>query len=175
MTDRVILASGSEIRQSLLRNAGVEFDTVIARIDEDMIKQALIADGAPPRDIADALAEAKARKVSQKHPDAFVIGSDQVLNFNGELLSKPADPADATRQLTALSGQGHRLISAAVIYQDAKPVWRAVTTVRMHMRVLSPGYIDAYVARAFRFHLITPDAVANVVPIARDIGVNISR
>lgn len=85
----VILASGSEIRAQMLRQAGVDFDVQVARVDEQMIREALVADGALPRDIADALAESKARKVAQKNYDAFVIGCDQVLEFNGNLLSKP--------------------------------------------------------------------------------------
>ena len=115
MARPIILASGSEIRQALLRNANVPFGTVIARLDEDAIKDAMLAEGAPPRDIADALAEGKAMKVSRKHPDALVIGCDQVLEFEGQLLSKPRDVDEARAQLKALRGKRHSLLSAAVL------------------------------------------------------------
>ena len=68
MTHAVILASGSEIRQTLLSNAGLSFEVQPARVDEDAVKQALLAEAAPPRDIADTLAELKARKISEKRP-----------------------------------------------------------------------------------------------------------
>lgn len=147
MSQKLILASGSSIRADLLRGARVDFDVSVPRIDEDMIKQALLAEDAPPRDIADTLAEMKARKISEKNPGALVIGCDQVLDHKGQLLSKPADPEAAKAQLRALSGDRHALLSAAVICEDGKPIWRQVGQVRLRMRQLSDTYIDDYVAR----------------------------
>lgn len=142
----MLLASGSEIRAQMLRNAGVVFDVQVARVDEDAIKASLLADGAPPRDIADALAEAKARKISDK-TGAMVLGCDQVLDFQGQLLSKPKTPQDALDQLRSLRGQRHMLLSAAVIYDEGKPVWRHVGQVRLLMRDASDTYLEGYVAR----------------------------
>jgi len=144
---KIILASGSDIRAKMLRNAGVVFEVIKPRIDEDMIRDALLAEGASPRDIADTLAEMKARKVSEKHPDALVIGSDQVLDHAGTLYSKPKDRADAKTQLRALSGAKHQLLSAAVICENGKPLWRHVGVVRMQMRDISDTYLDAYLTR----------------------------
>ena len=143
----VILASGSEIRAQMLRQAGVDFDVQVARVDEQMIREALVADGALPRDIADALAESKARKVAQKNYDAFVIGCDQVLEFNGNLLSKPKSPDEAIDQIIAMRGERHTLLSAAVIYNDGKPIWRHVGQVRLRMRDATDAYISGYVER----------------------------
>ena len=143
----VILASGSEIRAQMLRQAGVDFDVQVARVDEQMIKEALVADGALPRDIADALAESKARKVTQKNYDAFVIGCDQVLEFNGNLLSKPKSPDEAIDQIIAMRGERHTLLSAAVIYNEGKPIWRHVGQVRLRMRDATDAYISGYVER----------------------------
>jgi len=143
----ILLASGSEIRRQLLRNAGVPVEAVPARIDEDMITASLLAEHAKPRDVADALAEYKAEKIARKHPDALVIGADQVLDLAGELLAKPETPDHASDQLRAMSGKTHQLFSAAVIYEDGKPVWRHVGVVRLTARTLSNAYIDAYVAR----------------------------
>jgi septum formation protein len=143
----VILASGSEIRAQMLRQAGVDFDVQVARVDEKMIREALVADGALPRDIADALAESKARKVAQKNYDAFVIGCDQVLEFNGNLLSKPKSPDEAIDQIIAMRGERHTLLSAAVIYNEGKPIWRHVGQVRLRMRDATDAYISGYVER----------------------------
>ena len=143
----VILASGSEIRAQMLRQAGVDFDVQVARVDEQMIKEALVADGALPRDIADALAESKARRVAQKNYNAFVIGCDQVLEFNGNLLSKPKSPDEAIDQIIAMRGERHTLLSAAVIYNEGKPIWRHVGQVRLRMRDATDAYISGYVER----------------------------
>ncbi|MEL6642614.1 MAG: nucleoside triphosphate pyrophosphatase [Pseudomonadota bacterium] len=147
MRTRLILASASEIRAQLLRNAGVDFSVETARVDEEMIKESLLAEGVSPRDIADALAEAKAARVSAKHPGHLVIGSDQVLEFEGAILSKPTSPAEALDQLERMSGKRHMLWSAAVIFDEGKPIWRHIGQVRMQMRVLSDAYRQSYVDR----------------------------
>ena len=147
MSDRLILASGSEIRAQLLRQARLEFEIIPAKVDEHSLRDALIAEEVKPRDIADALAEMKARKIGMKHPDAMVIGSDQVLDFQGRLLSKPKDKAEAIAQLSAMQGNRHSLFSAAVIYENGRPVWRHVGQVRLMMRVLSEPFITDYVDR----------------------------
>ena len=147
MPRQIILASGSEIRATLLRNAGVPFTTQVARIDEDMLRRGLTAEGATPHQIADALAEAKSTKISRKNPGAVVIGSDQVLEFDGRIYSKPVDENEARAQLVALRGQTHRLLSAAVISVDDEPVWRHVGQVALTMRDFSDTYLGAYLLR----------------------------
>jgi septum formation protein len=147
MAQTLILASGSSIRAQLLRQANISHQVNIARIDEEMIKAALLSDSAPPRDIADTLAEMKARKISDKNPGALVLGCDQVLDHRGALLSKPKTPEQAIDQLTQLRGDRHSLLSAAVIVEDGKPIWRHVGQVRLRMREASDAYIADYVAR----------------------------
>ena len=147
MSERLILASGSEIRAQLLRNAGVAVDIVPARIDEEAIRASLEAEAATPRDVADTLAELKAQRIAAKHPDALVIGCDQVLAFGQNILSKPETPEIALTQLKSLRGQKHQLLSAAVIYGEGKPLWRHVGVVRLHMRDASDAYFADYVAR----------------------------
>ncbi|MDA3888253.1 MAG: Maf family protein [Allgaiera sp.] len=146
MTD-IVLASGSEIRASLLRRAGVPVIVAPVRIDEQAIRDALLAEAATPRDIADTLAEMKARKGSEKNPGALVIGCDQVLDFGGKLLSKPHDLDAARAQLRALRGQRHALLSAAVLYDNGQPIWRHVGVVRLVMRDFSDAYLEEYLAR----------------------------
>lgn len=149
MTAPLILASGSEIRAQLLSKANVGYETVKPRVDEEMIKRSLQAEGATPRDVADALAESKARKVSLKRPEALVLGCDQVLDFQGTIFSKPASVDDARNQLLLLRGQRHMLLSAAVIYQNGEPLWRHVGVVRLFMRQLSNDFLDGYLDRNF--------------------------
>lgn len=143
----IILASGSEIRADLLRNANVAFEIQTARVDEEMIRRSLEAKDATPRDIADKLAEMKARKVSEKFPDALVIGCDQVLDFDGEVFSKPATPAEARVQLSRLRNNRHALLSAVVICVAGQPIWRHVGQVRLQMRDFSEEYLNAYLER----------------------------
>lgn len=147
MAITLILASGSAIRAQLLEKAGVTFDVVLPRVDEDSMKNALIAEQASPRDIADALAEMKARRVSAKHPGSWVIGCDQVLDFEGRILSKPETPDDAIHQLGQMRGKRHKLLSAAVIYENGEPIWRHVGQVRLQMKQISDDYLHSYVTR----------------------------
>jgi septum formation protein len=144
---RLILASQSEIRARLLASAGVAVEALPARIDEDGIRAALQAEDATPRDIADALAEMKARKLAEKHPDAVVIGCDQVLDFRKEVWGKPETPDAARAQLQALRGQTHRLLSAVVLYDRGEPVWRHVGEVRLTMRAFSDAFLEDYLSR----------------------------
>ena len=147
MVQPLILASGSTIRATLLRNAGVSFTTQIARVDEEMIRRSLEAEQASPRDVADALAELKAQKVAQKNDSALVLGCDQVLSFDRKIVSKADTPDDAIDLLHQMRGKSHQLLSAAVLYEDGKPIWRHVGQVRLHMRDASDAYIADYVAR----------------------------
>jgi septum formation protein len=142
----IILASQSSARIAMLRDAGVEVEAHPALVDEASIKQSLIADGAKARDIADALAEAKARKVSRKFASALVLGCDQILvTAKGQILDKPESIDDARAHLTMLSGKTHRLVSAAVMCENGEPVWRIVDTAQMTMRALSDEFVSRYV------------------------------
>ncbi|MEM9575623.1 MAG: Maf family nucleotide pyrophosphatase [Pseudomonadota bacterium] len=147
MTQPLILASGSEIRAALLRNAAVDFTVSKARVDEEMVREALLSENARPRDIADTLAELKARKVSEKHPGALVLGCDQVLDHRGTLFSKPQTPEEVKEHLRALRGDRHALLSAAVICENGQPIWRHVGVVRLRMHEISDDYLDEYVTR----------------------------
>lgn len=147
MARQIVLASGSAIRGQMLSNAGIAFEAIVPRVDEEMIKIALQAEKATPRDIADALAETKARKIGGKHPDKLVIGCDQVLDFDGQILSKPQTPEEAKEQLKVLRGKRHSLLSAVVVYHELEPLWRHVGQVRLYMRDISDSYLNEYVER----------------------------
>jgi septum formation protein len=143
------LASASEARANLLRAAGLYITVQPARIDEETVRRSLEAEAATPRDIADTLAEMKARKVAERTRKGLVLGCDQVLELDRRVLSKPASPEMARAQLRDLRGRMHRLLSAAVLYEDGAPVWRHVGEARLIMRDLSDGYIDSYVTRSW--------------------------
>ena len=147
MSAAIILASGSDIRAQLLTNAGLKFAVSAARVDEDAIRASLQAEDASPRDIADTLAELKAQRVAARHPEALVIGCDQILAQGRDIYAKPQTPAEALSQLQSLRGHEHRLLSAAVVYGEGKPLWRHVGTVRLHMRDVSDAYLTDYVDR----------------------------
>jgi septum formation protein len=144
----IILASTSPFRAAVLTNAGLEFDTDAADIDERSVEAPLVAADAAPEDIAVILAEAKALDVSSRHPGAFVIGGDQTLSIEEELLHKPADMDQARRQLLKMSGKTHQLSSALVIAQNGAAIWRHVSVAHMTMRDLSPPFIGRYLAKA---------------------------
>jgi len=131
----------------MLTQAAVDFTVSPARIDEEMVRDALLAENAKPRDIADTLAELKARKVSEKNPGALVLGCDQVLEFKTTILAKPESRQQAEDQLKMMRGARHMLLSAAVICENGNPIWRHVGKVRLLMREASDEYIEDYVER----------------------------
>jgi septum formation protein len=140
----LILASTSEARVRLLREAGVPFEAVSPGVDEAPVKAALLAEGAPPREVADALAELKAMKISARFPGALVLGSDQTVDLDGALIDKAANLEEAREKLLALRGRVHRLHTAAVIARDGAPIWRSLESARLHVRRFSPEFLDHY-------------------------------
>jgi septum formation protein len=147
MPQPIILASGSSIRAQMLTQAGLVFEVRNPRVDEEMLRDAMLAEGASPRDLADALAEMKSLRISEKHPEALVIGCDQVLDLQGNVLSKPRSREDARAQLMQLRGTRHSLLSAVVICEAGKPIWRHIGQVRLFVRDFSESWLDGYLDR----------------------------
>ena len=143
MTQPLVLASQSASRRAMLTDAGVPFDVVAAGVDEDAAKASLAH--LSPRDLADALAELKAVKVSARMPGRLVLGSDSLVALaDGRILDKPVSRDDAADHLRAMSGQVHDLWSGVVIAEDGRAVWRHVDRARLHVRPLSYSFIEAY-------------------------------
>ena len=141
----LVLASQSAARRAMLSAAGVPHEVLAAHVDEEAITAGLVAEKASPECIADALAEVKALKISRQHPGALVLGADSVVvTSDGTLIAKPETRPRAEAQLRQLSGSTHRLISAAVICDGAKPVWRSAGTAKLTMRRLSDDFIADY-------------------------------
>lgn len=144
---RLLLASASAGRAQMLRDARLDFAIEPAHIDEHALTAGLVAEGQSARNIADALAEAKALKLSARRPGQLVIGCDQTLALDdGSMLGKPATPAAAEEQLRRLSGQRHRLYSAVVVAENGVLLWRHIGAASLWVRPLSAAFISAYVA-----------------------------
>jgi septum formation protein len=141
----LILASQSMSRRAMLDAAGVTYTAEAAGVDEESAKAAFLARGLPARDIADALAELKAAKISHRRPDALVLGCDSTVETaDGVLLDKAGSREEAEAQLRGLAGTTHRLHSAAVVARGGTPVWRHVDTARLTMRPFSDAFLQSY-------------------------------
>lgn len=143
----LVLASASASRRRMMEAAGLTFEVDPPRTDEEAAKASLRAAGLKPRDQADALAELKALSVSRRRPD-FVIGADQMLAVDGDVLDKPKDLAEARAHLERLRGKTHELITASVVAREGAIIWRHIDTPRLQMRAFSDAFLDSYMAQA---------------------------
>jgi septum formation protein len=144
MSKPLILASASPTRCRLLAAARVEFQQEPASLDEEAIKQDFRRQGRPAINCALALAEAKARAVAVRRPDALVIGADQILCCQGRWFDKPVSVHDARNQLQLLRGLTHELVTAVCAVADGRRVWSASNSARLTMRKFSDRFLDAY-------------------------------
>jgi septum formation protein len=125
---RIILASASPRRRELLAQAGYKFEVVASEVDESAVAAAALS----PRQLAEALALAKAQNVARRYPDALVIGADTIVDLNGEIVGKPADAQEAEQITRKLFSTPHKVITglALVRLHDSTEVVRSdVTTV----------------------------------------------
>ncbi|MGZ3305142.1 MAG: Maf family protein [Asticcacaulis sp.] len=143
----LILASASASRAALLANAGFEFARIPADLDEDAIKDDGLARGVSPKAIAVKLAEAKALHVSARHP-GLVIGGDQVLQLDRDLISKSRDMEEARDLLRRMSGKSHYLHAGLALAENGQLLWSNAESAEMLVRPLSDAFIDDYLARA---------------------------
>lgn len=144
---RLILASQSLSRRALLEGAGLSFEAMPAAVDETAIKEAARAEGHTAADTAILLADAKAARIARRHPEATVIGADQLLVCEGEWFDKPADLAAARDHLHRLRNRAHELVTAVVVWRNGKRAWHHLATPRLAMRDFSEAFLDEYLAR----------------------------
>lgn len=140
----LVLASGSAVRATLLRQAGISFDVQNSQVDEDAIKQGFADSDID--DLAIKLATAKAVAVSMERPDAVVIGADQILSCEGSRFDKPRDMDEARANLKIFHGRTHRLHSGIVLAQAGKIVWQHSAHADLTMRNFSDEFLDNYLA-----------------------------
>jgi len=138
--ERLILASKSAARRAMLENAGVPFAVQVADVDEDALK----TPGVDPAELAVELARAKALAVSRHDPEAWVLGADQTLAFDGGLVSKAPTLAAARARLSAMRGRSHHLHSGAALAHKGQIVWSGLDTAEMKVRAFSDAFLDAY-------------------------------
>lgn len=141
----LVLASKSPARRMLLENAGLDFRSCDAGVDENHLKAKALREGLSPEALAINLAEAKATAAHSegKGMDAY-LGCDQILCQDGIIYDKPVDLIEAANHLRTFSGKTHRLISAVVIVQTGQPTWSHIEIAEMHVRPLSDAFIDDY-------------------------------
>lgn len=129
----------------MLHAAGVPHEAMVSGVDEDSFKAALIADGLNARQLADALAELKAMKLSRRFPAELVLGCDSTVALDdGTMIDKAGSREEARAQLAMLRARTHRLTSAAVICAGGEPVWRHVDVAKLTMRDFSDAFLDDY-------------------------------
>jgi len=146
MAEPIILASASTARARLLEAAGIEFSIEPAAIDETRTKREALTAGHSAIACAQTLAAAKAGRVSDRHPEALVIGADQILVASDEWFDKPRNLAEARAQLLSLRGRTHVLATAACIVCAGEQVWHATSAPEMTMRLFSEAFLDRYIA-----------------------------
>jgi nucleoside triphosphate pyrophosphatase len=147
MAAHIILASGSIHRKKLLTDAGIPFAAIKPVIDERAVESAVSGSGVTPDELALILAEAKAIDVSEKNPDALVVGSDQTLSLGDRIFHKPVDMEGARKHLLALSGKTHHLNTGFVLARGGSVLSRYVGIARMTMRHLDPAFIGRHLSR----------------------------
>ncbi len=147
---RVILASGSAIRRQLMMDAGLTFEVISRSVDESAIKNSMLAESARLRDIADALAEAKAIRVSRLE-SGLVIGADQIMVMDDTLFDKPKSIDEARERLKLMRGKTHYLIGAVVICESGIPVWRHLAKTTLTMRDFSDEFLEGYLKKEGEF------------------------
>jgi len=144
MSARLILASGSAIRREILEGAGLPHEVIIRPVDEAAIKASMLAENSRLRDIADALAEAKAMRVSRQE-QGLVIGADQIMVMDDTLFDKPKTMEEVRERLISMRGKKHELIGAVVICENGFPVWRHVSRTKLWVREFSDAFLDWYI------------------------------
>jgi len=147
MIDKIILASKSNIRKKILEENGIKCVVVPPNVDEDLIKNSLLKEGASPNIISKNLAELKANKISQKKNGELVLGADSIIDLNGIIISKPSNRAEALKILQKLNGKKHHLISSVCISKNGSMIWNYTDASTLTMKQLNSDEIKSYLTK----------------------------
>ena len=147
MRDKIILASRSKVRATILKENGIRYEVLPAHVDEDQVKQSLLNEKISPEIISKNLAELKANKVSEKKPDKLVLGADSVIDLNGKLISKPTKREEAFDILQKLNGQKHQLISSVCVSKNGSMIWNYTDASTLTMKKLNSDEIKSYLTK----------------------------
>jgi septum formation protein len=147
MLNKIILASKSKVRKSILDENNIASDVIPSNIDEEIVKESLIKEKASPEIISKNLAELKANKVSLKELDQYVLGADSVIDLEGELISKPESREDALYILQKLNGKKHYLISSVCISKNGSMIWNYTDKAMLTMKKFTAHDLKTYLSK----------------------------
>ena len=144
---KIILASQSRVRKQILDKYNIDNEVIVSNVDEDEVKQSLIAEGANPLSISKNLAEIKSVKVSNKNPDRLVLGADSVISLDGELINKPNSREEAFEILKKLNNSKHYLISSVCISKNGAMIWNHTDSSELKMKNLKDEELIEYLSK----------------------------
>ena len=147
MIKKIILASKSKVRKKILEENEINCVVEPANIDEDLVKDSLIKEGAVPAIVSKNLAELKANKISQKKNGELVLGADSIIDLNNKIISKPLNRNEALAILKKLSGQKHHLISSVCISKNGSMIWNYTDKAELTMKQMSTNELKLYLAK----------------------------
>ena len=145
--NKIILASKSEVRKKILLENGIPCNIEPSKVDEDVIKESLLKEGATPEIISKNLAELKANKISNKNPDELVLGADSVIDLDGQIISKPKSREEAFNILKKMSGKSHFLISSVCISKKGNMIWNYTDKAELVMKDLNDSELKNYLSK----------------------------
>ena len=144
---KIILASKSGVRKKILDKYKIENEVIVSNVDEDEIKNSLLAEGASPLEISKNLAEIKSIRVSNKNPDRLVLGADSVISLNNELINKPNSRNEALQILKRLNNSKHNLISSACFSKNGSMIWNHSDSSELKMKNLDESELSKYLSK----------------------------
>ena len=144
---KIILASKSGVRKQILDNYNIDCDVEVSNVDEDQVKNSLLAEGASPLLISKNLAEIKSIKVSNRNPDRLVLGADSVIDLEGQLISKPESREEAMEILKKLNGKSHFLISSVCISKKGTMIWNYTDKAKLVMKDFNDSELRNYLSK----------------------------
>ena len=147
MIKKIILASKSKVRKKILEENGINCVVEPANIDEDLVKDSLIKEGALPAIVSKNLAELKANKISQKKNGELVLGADSIIDLNNKIISKPSNRNEALDILKKLNGQKHHLISSVCISKNGSMIWNYTDKAELTMKQMSINELKSYLEK----------------------------
>jgi septum formation protein len=144
---KIILASKSGVRKEILEKNNFDCTVIPSGVDEDQVKDSLLAAGADPTLISKNLAELKSIKVSNKNPDQLVLGADSVISLNDEIINKPNSREEALAILKNLNGSKHYLISSVCISKNGAMIWNYTDSSELVMKNMTDKELEEYLAK----------------------------
>ncbi len=147
MLNKIILASKSKVRKEILDKNKVSCNVEASNVDEDVIKESYLKDGATPEIISKKLAELKANKISVKFPNNLVLGADSVIDLDKELISKPTNRKEALNILKKLNGKPHFLVSSVCISKNGSMIWNHSDKAKLTMKKMTDTELETYLSK----------------------------